>query len=220
MATSKIAPAPPVNAQNIRSKERVRDLAEVFTADREVQAMLDLVGPPTWAVETTFLEPSCGNGNFLVAIMDRKLSTIFSSRQRAPQVEGILLRALTAVYAVDICPENVADSRRRMWERVEDAWSGHMNTRRMSDTFRAAAEAVLAANIRTGDFLKDRHLLRMIEYVPVGSGRHALKSFLLSDISTPLASSRLVDMAGLPSAIDELLKQPSLRLVAGMERAS
>ena len=53
----------------VKSKERVRDLAEVFTADREVNSMLDLIGDSSYSVDFRYLEPSCGNGNFTVAIL-------------------------------------------------------------------------------------------------------------------------------------------------------
>ena len=61
----------PLNTQNVRTKDRVRDLAEVFTAQREVEAMLDLVGDPSHNPDLVVLEPSCGNGNFLVAVLDQ-----------------------------------------------------------------------------------------------------------------------------------------------------
>ena len=65
-------------AQNkqIKSKRRVSDHGEVFTAEREVNAMLDLVKQETERVDSTFLEPACGNGNFLAAILKRKLAVV------------------------------------------------------------------------------------------------------------------------------------------------
>ena len=60
----------------IKSKERVADHGEVFTNEREVNAMLDLVKDESFNVESTFLEPACGDGNFLIAILDRKLRKV------------------------------------------------------------------------------------------------------------------------------------------------
>jgi type I restriction-modification system DNA methylase subunit len=60
----------------IKSKERVSKHGEVFTADREVNAMLDLVKPETERIESRFLEPACGNGNFLANILQRKLDVV------------------------------------------------------------------------------------------------------------------------------------------------
>jgi hypothetical protein len=64
------------HASQIKSKDRVRDLAEVYTAEREVNAMLELLGPVNANITATYLEPACGNGNFLVAILERKLKVI------------------------------------------------------------------------------------------------------------------------------------------------
>ena len=58
----------------IKSKERVRERGEVFTAEREVNAMLDLVKDETERIDSTFLEPACGDGNFLAEILRRKLA--------------------------------------------------------------------------------------------------------------------------------------------------
>ena len=60
--------------QQIKSRQRVTDHGEVFTAEREVNAMLDLVKQETERIDSTFLEPACGTGNFLVEILRRKLA--------------------------------------------------------------------------------------------------------------------------------------------------
>ncbi len=62
-------------SSQIKSRERVALSGEVFTAPREVKAMLDLVRKESYSIDATFLEPSCGNGNFLVEIFRRKLRT-------------------------------------------------------------------------------------------------------------------------------------------------
>ena len=63
--------------EQVKSKERVRQHGEVFTAEREVNAMLDLVKGETHRIDSTFLEPACGDGNFLAEILDRKLDVAF-----------------------------------------------------------------------------------------------------------------------------------------------
>ena len=62
--------------QQIKSKQRVADHGEVFTAEREVNAMLDLVKQETERIDSTFLEPACGDGNFLAEILRRKLAVV------------------------------------------------------------------------------------------------------------------------------------------------
>ena len=65
---------------NIKDKKRVADHGEVFTAEREVESMLDLVKNETLRIDSRFLEPACGNGNFLAKILERKLTKFFLER--------------------------------------------------------------------------------------------------------------------------------------------
>jgi hypothetical protein len=93
----------------IKSKKRVRDFAEVFTAEREVKAMCDLIPQKVWDdIESTFLEPTCGNGNFLVEIFSRKLERCKDER------DG--LKALASIVGLDIQEDNVIESRNRLKE--------------------------------------------------------------------------------------------------------
>ncbi len=101
----------------VKSEERVRDLGEVFTPAETVDAMLDLLPAKMWAVHPspTFLEPACGDGNFLVAILDRKLERISKDFAQGKLPAGDTpeaaqfhaLEALASIYAVDISWENV-----------------------------------------------------------------------------------------------------------------
>ena len=102
----------------VKSDERVRDLGEVFTPNATVQEMLDLLPAKMWAVHPspTFLEPACGDGNFLVAILDRKLSRVAKdfAKGKLPAGEGAdaaqfhALEALASIYAVDISEDNIS----------------------------------------------------------------------------------------------------------------
>lgn len=60
-------------AQQVKPKQRVAEHGEVFTVDREVNAMLDLVRQETERVDSRFLEPACGDGNFVAEVLRRKL---------------------------------------------------------------------------------------------------------------------------------------------------
>lgn len=193
----------PVSEKNIRSKDRVRDLAEVFTAEREVKAMLDLVGDVTHLPETTFLEPSCGSGNFLVEIIDRKIETVFARNKRQPDIERGLLRSLMSIYAVDICRGNVDEARRRVWGRVTSAWAFKMNTRNMSPELLAAGPAILRRNIQVCDFLKGRDDCVMTEYVGPINGKYVLKNFRLSDPSKTISAQGGATLANLPLLLCE-----------------
>lgn len=101
----------------VKSLERVRDLGEVFTPSATVQEMLDLIPDHMWTVHpsATFLEPACGDGNFLVAILDRKLERITNegTSGQLPAGDGKealqfhALEALSSIYAVDISVDNI-----------------------------------------------------------------------------------------------------------------
>ena len=93
--------------KQIKSKNRVKEYAEVFTADREVKAMCDLIPSEVWEnVKSRFLEPACGTGNFLVEILSRKYS------QCKTEKDG--LKALASVVGIDIQQDNVEECRERL----------------------------------------------------------------------------------------------------------
>ncbi len=127
------APAQASPEPNIKSKARVRKLAEVYTAEREVCAMLDLV--PEFSLKQTFLEPACGNGNFLIEILRRKLQAHASTRHyfergadgrlalfpkggKAEEVVLLAIQAVSTIYGFDICPNNIAETQARLYAYV------------------------------------------------------------------------------------------------------
>ncbi len=100
----------------VKSKERVTDHGEVFTAEREVNAMLDLVKQETERIDSRFLEPACGNGNFLDEILKRKIQ-IVDQRYAKSQTEweryGII--AVSSIYGVDILEDNTHECQERLF---------------------------------------------------------------------------------------------------------
>ena len=129
--------------------------------------MLDLVPDMFWAIDSKFLEPACGHGNFLVEILARKIALIPSSKPTAVEedFEFSLLIALSSIYAVDISEENVQEARHRLFEVVmaSTAFNGGKN----STDFAAAVNAILASNLKVGDSLNDATTILFIEYEPV-----------------------------------------------------
>jgi hypothetical protein len=141
-------------ASQIKSKDRVRELAEVYTAEREVNAMLDLLGPVNANITATYLEPACGNGNFLVAILGRKLDVILQLKgAKQAEIEFKILQAASAIHGIDICSENVTDARIRMRADVSDFYSEHFNTWKATPGFYDALDLILETNIQVGDML-------------------------------------------------------------------
>ena len=125
----------------IKSKKRVSDFGEVFTAEREVKAMCDLIPNDVWEnIESTFLEPSCGNGNFLVEILARKYGYCESA------ADG--LKALNSIMAIDIQSDNCQESR----ERLLNQFVSHFPN--ATEEVKSKAETILQKNIICGDSLK------------------------------------------------------------------
>ena len=101
----------------VKSTDRVRDLGEVFTPSNIVDDMLDLLPDMIWQVHPspTFLEPSVGNGNFVSAVLSRKLSLIDESfgKESLPAGTGVkaaefhALEALASIYGIDISEDNI-----------------------------------------------------------------------------------------------------------------
>ena len=126
----------------IKSKQRVKDFAEVFTPKHIVKDMCDLVPEEMWTnVETTFLEPACGTGNFLVEILERKFKLCKDWE------DG--LRALKSVYGIDIQQDNVEETKLRLFDMYiakfpkSPAISGLI------------AAQILEHNIVCGNFIKE-----------------------------------------------------------------
>src|SRR3989475_8542002 len=105
-----------MQAAQVRTKKRVSDHGEVLTGHREVNAMLDLVKQETERIDSRFLEPACGNGNFLAEILQRKLR-IVESRYRKSQLEyeRNAVLAVSSIYGIDILNDNVVECRQRLF---------------------------------------------------------------------------------------------------------
>ena len=105
-----------MSEQQIKSKERVADHGEVFTAEREVNAMLDLVKQETERIESRFLEPACGTGNFLVEILRRKLDAVKKKyKSNKHDYEKYSFLAVSSVYGVDLLDDNVKECQNRLY---------------------------------------------------------------------------------------------------------
>ena len=137
----------------VKSKERVKDFGEVFTNPREVKAMLDLVKDESYRIDSKFLEPACGNGNFLVEILARKLQTVDDiSQNNEAEWKLLTLVALGSIYAIDIQEDNVEESRERLIAIIEEEHERKFGEKFSSD-YLSAINEVLAKNIIHGDGL-------------------------------------------------------------------
>ncbi|WP_073128441.1 hypothetical protein [Palleronia salina] len=185
-----------------RGRDRVRDLAEVFTAEREVEAMLDLVADSASSIEARFFEPSCGNGNFLVAILQRKLRTVFRRHKKTKPFEFNSLKALSSIYGVDIDGHNIRDARERMKMVMVDFYSTHLNTARQTEGFGNAIEYILQRNICVGDMLNGADSITFVEFSSPKINKFQQRTFRLSD----MMESERFDWRGPPSIEETPMK--------------
>ena len=141
----------PVN--QTKSKQRIANFGEVYTSAREVNAMLDLVKPETERIESRFLEPACGNGNFLIEVLTRKLARV-ASRYGKSRLEyaRYSISAIASLYGIDILQDNVIECRNRLYNyflgQYMDLFGFFPN-----DDLPKSAKYILDRNIVWGDAL-------------------------------------------------------------------
>jgi len=139
--------------KQVKSEERVAEHGEVFTAEREVKAMCDLVKSETERIESRFLEPACGNGNFLSEILNRKLDVVFNRYGKSiAEYERYSILAVSSLYGVDILEDNAKECRERLYniwnEKYIQLWKSQIDKR-----VQIAAKFIISRNILYGDAL-------------------------------------------------------------------
>ncbi len=139
--------------KQVRSKQRVAEYGEVFTGKREVNAMLDLVKQETERIDSRFLEPACGTGNFLTEILRRKLGVV-EKRYGSSQVEfeRYAVLAVSSIYGIDILEDNVTHCRLLLFGIFDDQYL-RLFKNKTHDDCRDAVRYILDRNIILGDAL-------------------------------------------------------------------
>jgi len=141
------------SSTQVKTRKRVTDHGEVFTAEREVNAMLDLVKQETERIDSRFLEPACGTGNFLVEILKRKLTVVenrYSNNQL--EYERYAIIALSSIYGVELLQDNVQTCRDRLLEIFTNFYLNNFR-KEIKPEFLKVAEFILSRNILWGDAL-------------------------------------------------------------------
>jgi len=173
----------------IRTKKRVADHGEVFTPEWMVDAMLDLVKEESERIDSRFLEPACGSGNFLVKVLRRKLCAVelkfgkseFEKRQYA-------LLALMCAYGIELLEDNIIECRANMLEVLAD----YLRVDETDDLYRAASH-VLSLNLIQGDALSmkghDGAPITFSEWGYLGKGKFQRRDFRLDVLTGSSAFS-------------------------------
>ena len=173
----------------IKSKQRVADHGEVFTPAWMVEAMLDLVKGETERIDSRFLEPACGSGNFLVRILQRKLAAVELKYGKSDfEKRHFALLALMCCYGIELLADNIAECRANMLEIIAD----YLNIEESDDFYRVAFY-VLSQNLIHGDALtmrtSDDKAITFAEWGYLGKGKFQRRDFRLDTLSQMSALS-------------------------------
>lgn len=186
----------------VKSKQRVADHGEVFTPAWMVEAMLDLVKGETERIDSRFLESACGDGNFLVQVLRRKLAAVelkygksdFERRQFA-------LLGLMCLYGIELLADNISDCRRNLLEIFAD----YLNITPADDLYRAASY-VLSQNLIHGDALtmrtQDALPITFAEWGYLGKGKFQRRDFRLDNLTGSSAYSAEGSLFAQPGIVD------------------
>ena len=172
-----------------KSKQRVADHGEVFTPAWMVEAMLDLVKDESERIDSRFLEPACGSGNFLVQVLRRKLAAVELKYGKSDfERRHYALLSLMCIYGVELLPDNIAECRANLLEILAD----YLNVDESDGLYRAASY-VLSQNLVHGDALTmrthDGGPITLAEWGYLGKGRFQRRDFRLDTLTQSSAFS-------------------------------
>ena len=161
----------------VKSKQRVADHGEVFTPAWMVEAMLDLVKDETERIDSRFLEPACGSGNFIVQILRRKLAAVELKYGKSDfERRHYALLALMCIYGIELLADNIAECR----ANVLEVFAEYLFIDETDDLYRAATH-VLESNLVHGDALtmraQDGQPIAFAEWGYLGKAKYQRRDF-------------------------------------------
>ena len=179
---------------SIKSRQRVADHGEVFTPAWMVEAMLDLVKGETERIDSRFLEPACGDGNFLVQILRRKLAAVELKYGKSDfERRHYALLALMCLYGIELLTDNIAECRAKLLT----IFAEYMNLTPSDELYRAAFY-VLSQNLVHGDArtmrAHDTLPITFAEWGYLGKGRFQRRDFRLDVLTGASAYSQEGDL--------------------------
>ncbi|MCK0179133.1 SAM-dependent DNA methyltransferase [Flavobacteriaceae bacterium S0862] len=195
----------------IKSKKRIADHGEVFTSEREVNAMLDLVKQETERIESRFLEPACGTGNFLVEILNRKLK-IVKDRYKKSQLEfeRNAIIAISSIYGVDILQDNAIECRERLFKIFDDIYTKLYKTD-CKEECKQSVKFLLKRNILWGDALdftnpETKEPIVFSEWSTINGSMIKRRDYVFKFLVEQTHQFAMFNDEGNPAAIDEPVK--------------
>lgn len=137
----------------IKSKERVTKHGEVYTSEREVNNMLDLVKQETERLDSRFLEPACGDGNFLIKVLERKIDVLLSRyKKNQYEFEKNSVVVISSIYGLDILEDNVEETKNRLFNYYKSVYSKTFKGL-VNEEILLTLKYILSKNIIHGDAL-------------------------------------------------------------------
>ena len=196
-------PATNENTKQIKSRQRVAQHGEVFTNPREVNAMLDLVRDESFRLDSRFLEPACGDGNFLIEILRRKLS-LLSSVKSSTEWEFKSLIAVGSCYGIELLEDNAEACRERLFGKV----MGQIGKKGSTAGYEESLHYMLRKNIVCGDALTyrtaDNRPITFCEWTPIaGSMKFSRRDFQFDFLVNQTHQYSLFDEQGEAQSFDE-----------------
>lgn len=173
----------------VKSKQRVIDHGEVFTPERTIESMLDLVKGETERIDSRFLEPACGSGNFIIRILRRKLAAVQLKYGKSEfERQHYALFGVMCIYGIELLADNIAECRAHVLKEFAE----YLGLQEGDDLFAAAAH-VLDVNLVHGDALTMRTQSGMpiafAEWGYLGKGKYQRRDFRLDVLTGSAASS-------------------------------
>lgn len=179
--------------KGIKSRDRVRNRGEVFTELREINNILDLTADAHRNYkDQRILEPACGNGNFLVVILERRLADIKKAIKKKNQddTEFAILTALSTMYGVDIMPDNIKECHERLESIIEKFYKERVSTKNRRPEFFDAVKEILRTNIQLGDMLNGKEKVYFVEYTVPRDYYFVRNEYRLVDLELGILSSK------------------------------
>jgi hypothetical protein len=196
--------------KQVKSKKRVADHGEVFTNQREVNAMLDLVKHETERIDSRFLEPACGNGNFLAEVLRRKLNVVDSRYGKSQtEWERYAVIAVSSIYGVEILKDNAQECRVRLLSIFTDRYSAAFN--QINNNLIRSVRFLLQRNILHGDALDftnpdTKEPIVFSEWSAVNGTMMKRRDYVFRFLVEKTHQFSLFNDEGQPAAIDEPVK--------------
>ena len=197
--------------KQVKSKKRVTDHGEVFTAESEVNAMHDLVKQETERIDSRFLEPACGNGNFLAEVLRRKLSVVEARYAKSQlEFERYSIIAISSIYGIEILEDNAIECRVRLFNIFNEKYTALYEDKCKKECKRSA-KYLFKRNILLGDALDftnpaTKEPIVFSEWSAVNGSLLKRRDYVFRFLVEKTHQFSLFNDEGQPAAIDEPVK--------------